>query len=365
MEKELIRIGNNNSPVLVSNNIKKDFKRWWQLSIGTHKETPIIIIADEVLYDYHNETLESLFSEIPVQIIELRKIKSSEQIKSPQIALEILEDWSSKNVTRDTVVICIGGGTITDLGGFLSSIFKRGLRCVFIPTTLLAMTDASLGGKNAINLNYSKNQIGTFYLPKFTMISLEFLNSLSKDNLSSGYAEMMKHAILQNKSFTNKMLNINDLSVKPSTNLLVESIRFKLKIVNKDPKEKKERIFLNLGHTFGHAYESYYSYINQSISHGNAVAKGLAEALFFSFKLKGFNEKTMYDIVAWIKKHYSLDELPNYEQISNFIKKDKKHINSGLKLVLLKSIGSPETLVIEEKLCKEIHTEFWEFIANI
>ena len=96
MEKELIRIGNNNSPVLVSNNIKKDFKRWWQLSIGTHKKTPVIIIADETLYANHNQTLDSLFSEIPVQIIELRKIKSSEQIKSPQIALEILKVGARK-----------------------------------------------------------------------------------------------------------------------------------------------------------------------------------------------------------------------------------------------------------------------------
>lgn len=357
-EKSTIRIGDNKSPVIISENPHKDFKRWWQLRVGTHKTTPIILLIDENVYAIHRTMIDDILKSLPVLITEIRQIAGGEGCKQLENAGRILTEWINKNITKDTVVICIGGGAITDLGGFISAIYKRGLRTVYIPTTLLSMTDASLGGKNAINCGESKNQLGTIRFPEFTFISPAWLLSLPAYEMKSGFAEIMKHALLQDRNFINTMLDISNTEIAPSNQLLIRSIRVKMKIVIDDPFEKHGRHWLNLGHSFGHAYESYFNTLGNSISHGHAVALGLAEALCFSVKLLGFSPNIAADITKWLKGQFDFDNLPGWNDVSNYILKDKKNLSSGICLVLMKSPGKPILQIVDESMCSDIHVAF-------
>ncbi|HBG71849.1 MAG: hypothetical protein A2W93_12710 [Bacteroidetes bacterium GWF2_43_63] len=356
--KSAIRLGSNKSPVIISENHVKDFRRWWQLRIGTHKTTPVILLIDEIVYALHHDKIEDILKNMPVSVSEIRQIAGGENCKQFENAGRILTDWISAGITKDTVIICIGGGSLTDLGGFMAAIYKRGLRTVYIPTSLLSMTDASLGGKNAINCGEAKNQLGTIRFPEFTFITTAWFTSLPPSEMKSGYAEIMKHALLDGRSFIKTMLGIRNAEIAPSAQLLIRSIRVKMKIVTDDPYEKHGRHWLNLGHSFGHAYESYFNSLGKSISHGHAVALGLAEALCFSVKLSGFPPAVAADITKWLKEQFDFNNLPGWNDISAYILKDKKNLSSGIRLVLMKSPGKPVIQDMDEAVCKDIHAGF-------
>ncbi len=357
-EKTTIRIGNSKSPVIISENPVRDFKRWWQLRIGTHKTTRVILLVDEIPYSIHRNVIDDMLKILPVEIVETRQITAGEDCKHWNNAGSILAEWIDFPVTKDTVVICIGGGTITDLGGFLAALYKRGLRTVYVPTSLMAMTDASLGGKNAINFASAKNQLGTIRFPEFTFVSTIWLSSLPAYEIKSGYAEMMKHALLDDYSFIRTMLGISNTEVPPAFSLLVRSIRVKMKIITDDPFEKQERLWLNLGHSFGHAYESFFNASGKHISHGHAVAIGLTEALYFSVKLHGFSQKIADEISIWLKQQFDLGSLPQWNDIRPYILKDKKNLSSGIRLVLLKSPGKLLIQPMDEAACSAMHADF-------
>ena len=357
-KKTTIRIGNNKSPVIISENPINDFKRWWQLRIGTHKTTPIILLTDENPFSIHRTAIDDMLKNIPIEIVETRQIKAGEDCKQWNTAGSILADWINFPITKDTVVVCIGGGTVTDLGGFLAALYKRGLRTVYIPTSLIAMTDASLGGKNALNFDSSKNQLGTIRFPEFTFVSPNWLSSLPSNEIKSGYAEIMKHALLDDFNFIRTMLGISNTEVPPALPLLVRSIRVKMKIVSNDPFEKHERLWLNLGHSFGHAYESFFNASGKRISHGHAVAIGLAEALHFSVKLCGFSQKNADEISIWLKQQFDFGTLPQWNDIRPYILKDKKNLSSGIRLILLKSPGKLLIRQMNEAACSAMHNDF-------
>ena len=227
------------------------------------------------------------------------------------------------------------------MGGFIASTYKRGINYINVPTTLLSMVDASVGGKTGIDFGTLKNQIGTFYDPKMVVIDPEFLNTLEKNEISSGYAEIFKHSLIYDSTAYNKLIN-ND---KPLYNLktIYSSILTKNKIVLIDKKERKERKSLNYGHTLGHAIESYFLNSDNKLLHGEAVSIGIVLASFLSNKLFNFSIEHVNSIKNHINYVYKKIEI-NDDRINSIIDlliHDKKNSHGKINFILLKDIAKP------------------------
>ena len=276
-------------------------------------------------------------------------INCSEKIKSFKNYANISQKILKIGIDRNSSIIAIGGGTLGDLSGFIASTVLRGIDLILFPTTLLSQVDSSIGGKNGINTESGKNLIGTFYQPKTVLIDPSILSTLPKRELLSGYAEIVKHGIINDQKFfkwleknSNKLLNLNN---KIITEAIYKSILIKRKYVIKDEKEQlkniNSRAILNFGHTFGHALETYYKY-NKKLTHGEAISIGMVIASTLSYKL---NYLSLGQLNA-IKNHFQLNKLPMLDnkmydkKIFQNIEKDKKNINGKINLVLLKKIGS-------------------------
>jgi 3-dehydroquinate synthase len=262
---------------------------------------------------------------------------------------EILKILLNKNFSRQDCLITIGGGITGDVGGFASSLFKRGLNFVNIPTTLLSQVDSSIGGKTGVNTKEGKNLIGSFYQPKMVISDIEFLKSLPKREIICGYGEVFKHSLILNKQFF-KYLNINfskvlNLKSPFIEKAIYESCKIKKTIVEKDEKEKNLRKILNFGHTFAHAFEASLGY-SKKLNHGEAVILGIITALEFSLNVKliKFNEYNL--ILKHVLKAGLPSNINNYfskkdlNKILKFMSKDKKNISKKINLILLKKIGS-------------------------
>jgi 3-dehydroquinate synthase len=276
--------------------------------------------------------------------------KASEKNKSQNSVNKILEILLSKNFSREDCLVSIGGGITGDISGFAASLFKRGLKFINIPTTLLSQVDSSIGGKTGINTRYGKNLIGSFYQPNLVISDIEFLKTLPKRELICGYGEILKHSLIANKKFFNfldknssKIFKLSSSHIKKA---IFESCKIKKQVVEKDEKEKGLRKILNFGHTFAHAFEATLGYSNK-LNHGEAVILGIKTALNFSLKNKIINKKEYSLIVNHIiKSHLPSDinkffEAKDLNKILSFMVKDKKNNSDKISLVLLKKIGSP------------------------
>ena len=276
-------------------------------------------------------------------------IDCSEKLKSFSNYAKISEKILNFNIDRSTKIVAIGGGTLGDLSGFIASTILRGVDLILFPTTLLSQVDSSIGGKNGINTNSGKNLVGTFYQPKLVYIDPKILKTLPKREILSGYAEIIKHGIINDIKFFNwlhknskKILNLNN---KILSEAIYKSIIIKRKYVLKDEKENlknnNSRAILNFGHTFGHALETYYKY-NKKLTHGEAISIGMIIAAILSYKL-GYLTLNHLNI---IKSHFKLNNLPMSdnkmfnEKIFKIIEKDKKNDNKKINFVLIKKIGS-------------------------
>ena len=291
----------------------------------------------------------------------LKKINSPKKYSLRLISSEMNKNFKNVNLiikhllkdkfSRNDCVISLGGGIVGDLSSFAASIFKRGIKFINIPTTLLAQVDASIGGKTGINDKvYGKNLIGTFYQPDLVLIDINFLNTLNSRELICGYAEIFKHSLISSKKnflYLDKFIK-KILLLKKSylTRAVIESCKIKKEIVEKDEREKNLRQVLNLGHTFGHAYEAACNY-TKNLSHGEAVILGIKTAVKFSFKKKYLNKATYNKIIMHIKKinfKLSVNKIfkkKDINKILGFMLNDKKNVSSKINLVLLKGIGSP------------------------
>jgi len=282
--------------------------------------------------------------------ISLISLKSNEKNKNQKTVDLILNTLLNKNFTRNDCLISIGGGITGDIGGFASSLFKRGLKFINIPTTLLSQVDSSIGGKTGINTNFGKNLIGTFYQPSLVISDIDFLKTLPKKEIICGYGEILKHALIANKKlfiYLNKnFTKIIELKPPYINKSIYESCKVKKLVVEKDEKEKDFRKILNFGHTFAHAYEASLGY-SKILNHGEAVLLGMNSALKFGSKNKLMN-KIEYQI---IKKSLQISNLPwdinkyfskkDINKILSFMTKDKKNNSNKISLVLLKKIGQP------------------------
>lgn len=249
---------------------------------------------------------------------------------------------SSSGGTRHSLLLNLGGGMVTDLGGFAASTFKRGITYVNIPTTLLSMVDASVGGKTGINFNGLKNEVGVFNPPHTVIIDTAFLHTLDHPNILSGYAEMLKHGLISNDSHFSQLLHfdIDHVDYKALGEMVGTSVAVKENIVEEDPLEHGIRKALNLGHTAGHAFESW-ALTRKPVLHGYAVAWGLICELYLSCIQTGFPMEKMRQVVHFVKENYGV--LPvtcnDYEELYGYMTHDKKNTANTINFTLLGGLG--------------------------
>lgn len=244
--------------------------------------------------------------------------------------------------TRHSLLVNLGGGMVTDLGGFAASTFKRGIKYVNIPTTLLSMVDASVGGKTGINFNGLKNEIGVFNAPETVIIDTEFLKTLDHNNICSGYAEMLKHGLISNEENYAELLqfDLNNVDYRHLGKMVGTSVAIKEHIVEEDPLEHGIRKALNLGHTAGHAFESW-ALTRTPCLHGYAVAWGLMCELYLSCAKTGFPTDKMRQTVRFVKENYGILPITcdDYEELYAYMTHDKKNTAGIINFTLLGGIG--------------------------
>ena len=318
--------------------------------LNTKSYSKIFVLMDENTYTHCYPVLSSDTENL--LNAELLLIDAGEDNKNIEIATQLWESLTDSGADRHSLLINLGGGVVSDLGGFVASIFKRGMDFINIPTSLLAMIDASIGGKTGINLGHYKNQIGLFSPPKQIIIDPRFLETLPQEQILSAYAEMLKHGLIEDKKYWKELSEIAELTPKNLIPYIEKSIHIKKQIVDKDPTEKGLRKVLNYGHSVGHAIESFFMDTDSPILHGEAVAIGMLAEAHLSTEILNMSVKDLGKIDQNIRLHYShihIDE-SQIDTIVSLTMHDKKKEGLHLNFSLLKQIGQCE---INQQVTKE------------
>ena len=269
-------------------------------------------------------------------------IKAGDENKSLEAVVHVWEELQHMGATRHSLLINLGGGMVTDLGGFAASTFKRDIHLINIPTTLLSMVDASVGGKTGFNFGGLKNEIGVFRNASSVILDTTFLNTMDHENILSGYAEMLKHGLINNEKMLAELLTFDvehpDLNVLQR--MVAESVEVKQRIVLEDPTEQGIRKALNLGHTIGHAFESL-ALKRQPVLHGYAVAWGLVCELYLSVVKMGFPTERMRQVVRFIFDNYGRMPIScnDYPTLIELMTHDKKNVAGKINFTLLGAVG--------------------------
>lgn len=325
--------------------------------IKTKTPSKIFILVDTNTHDYclpqFLERLEP--GEIVVEVMEM---PNGEDHKTIDICMGVWEALSEYNADRKSLLINLGGGVVTDLGGFVASTYMRGITYINIPTSLLAMVDASVGGKTGVDLGALKNQVGVINEGDMIGVDTAFLSTLPQNEMVSGFAEMLKHGLIYDKAYWNTLTHLENLDIKDLDKLIYDSIVIKNKIVTGDPTEQGLRKILNFGHTLGHAIESYFLENSDKtpLLHGEAIAIGMILEAYISTKNCGLNTKEFETITYGILKTFSIIKINSDEQtvIIDLLKHDKKNSHGIIKFVLLEAIGQPKIdCVVSNKLILE------------
>ena len=304
----------------------------------------IFILVDE---NTHQHCLAIFLKKIETTVtIEIIEIESGEENKTIDTCMGVWNTLSELNADRKSLMINIGGGVITDLGGFVACTFKRGIAYINVPTTLLSMVDASVGGKTGVDLGVLKNQIGVISNPDLVLIDTNFLDTLPKNQMRSGLAEMLKHGLITGDHYWNKFQDLSKLSLDDLDQLIYESVLIKKNVVTEDPFENGLRKTLNFGHTLGHAIESYFlsDPKKTSLLHGEAIVVGMILACYISSELTGFPKVTTLAIKDLLTNYYgqvAIDK-SEYAPIIDLLKYDKKNNHGNVNFVLLEAIGKPK-----------------------
>lgn len=322
--------------IIIADNLEQNLSE----AIGKVAHDKLFVLTDTTTRELCWPVVQNFAVMQEVQII---TIPPTDEAKTLETLATVWTSLQEGGATRHSLLINLGGGMVTDLGGFAASTFKRGLAYINIPTTLLSQVDASVGGKTGINFGGLKNEIGVFNCAQSVILSSTFLRTLDYDNLLSGYAEMLKHALLSTTENWAELMNFNIASPDYDTlqSLVAKSVAIKERIVAEDPTEKGLRKALNLGHTAGHAIESLAMQEGRTILHGYAVAWGLMMELYLSARKCGFPSKKMHQMEAYIKEHYGkfLYECKHYDILHNFMAHDKKNQGGKINFTLLGDIG--------------------------
>jgi len=299
-----------------------------------------IILTDDTVAEHWLEFIITEFDEL--KGAEIIQIPSGEENKVIEICTSVWEALSQYEISRNDIIINLGGGVICDMGGFIASCFKRGVRFINIPTTLLAQVDASVGGKTAIDLGEYKNQIGLFSEPEYVFIDTHFLSTLPTEQLYSGYAEMIKHGLIFDKNYWNELKQLDVSDYQNVLPYITTSVNLKKTIIASDYFEKNQRKKLNFGHTIGHAIEGYFLVKQKPLLHGFAVAYGMMAESFISLKKNLINKEDFEDINLFLKKIYGSLVLNDNDQIEiiRILRNDKKNDQQKTLFTLLDGIGT-------------------------
>ena len=320
-------------------------------------QTNSFFVIDKLVHSLFYSTFQSIAEN------KLFILQAKEENKSIEKATKLWQWLSDKGANRSSTIVAIGGGIITDLVGFVASTFKRGCNFVAIPTTLLAMVDASIGGKTAINFNGLKNGIGSFYRASEVVINQSFLATLSDDNLFEGLAEMLKYGFISSPQLLKDcyLLSADFSQVELFDKLIHKCIEIKLDIVESDLLDRGLRHKLNFGHTIGHAFEEFFSQKGNAISHGMAVAWGMVCELYLSLPL-GFPKEELIQFYHFVQDNYPMLHLScnNSESLYNLMLHDKKNTEfHTINCTLLRSVGEA---IVKQHISKELFTEALEYI---
>lgn len=333
-----------NSIVTNEYSIHLDLDKYLALNqyIDSLSPSKIVVLTDTNTHQY---CLDYFVSKLDIKCpIDFKSIQAGEKYKNIETCKELWHYFSEITLDRKALIINLGGGVITDLGGFVASTYLRGLAYLNIPTTLLSMVDASIGGKTGIDLDMLKNQIGLIVNPKMVVIDTHFLNTLPQEEFNSGVAEVLKHGLIHSESYWNLVSNTKIENNSLLNDIIYKSILIKKEIVENDPTEQNLRKTLNFGHTLGHAIESY-SHLKkgfQPLLHGEAVAIGILLASHISQSLLDFPKEKIDQLVKLYNLYFSKITFKSNEidEILNLLKFDKKNTHGHVNFVLLKDIGS-------------------------
>lgn len=319
--------------------ISKDIEQQLSCALNSCACDKLFVLMDKTTYALCWPKLEKMLQSYKPILITIEATDTHKDIDSLMKVWKILSD---KCGTRQSCLLNLGGGMVTDLGGFAASTFKRGINFINIPTTLLAMVDASVGGKTGINFNGLKNEIGVFNGSRFVLIDTLFLKTLDAKNLYSGYAEMLKHGLISDEKMWKELISFSLFSpdFEQLQRMVSESIQVKEKIVEQDPHEQNIRKALNFGHTFGHAFESW-SLSRKPILHGYAVAYGMICELYLSCIKSGFPTEKMRTTVRFIREYFGYLPIAcdDYDELIMLMTHDKKNRNGIINFTLLGEIG--------------------------
>ena len=332
----IINIKTNTSEVFVGDEVFNVLNEY----LRPYRNSKIFILVDE-------NTLKYCVAELITQIeilknAEILEIDSGEENKTIDVCSQLWKTLAEFKSDRNSLLINLGGGVITDMGGFIASTFKRGIDFINVPTTLLSQIDASVGGKTGVDFEGLKNIIGVFNEAKGVFIYPPFLKTLDKRQMLSGYAEALKHALIKDCNYWNTLKKGMLSDSKNWMKLIISSINIKNEIVINDPKEIGERKLLNFGHTIGHAIESY-SLKNDEMPlfHGEAIAIGIICESYISNQQSGLSDDELKEISFTISQLYNSYDLKESEfhQLIELMKNDKKNENNGIIFTLLSEIG--------------------------
>jgi len=321
------------------------------------KPSKIIVLVDENTHEYCLPILlGNLQTEIPFEIIE---IEAGEDLKTIETATQLWEILSDFEADRKALMINLGGGVITDMGGFVASTYKRGIKFINLPTTLLGMCDASIGGKTGIDHNFLKNIIGTFAEPEQIFVFPEYLKTLPFPELRSGFAEMLKHGLIADEKHWNDLISIQELSAENIFPFIETSMKIKQNIVEQDFREQHLRKTLNFGHTVGHALESLFLQQAKPIPHGEAVVLGMIIETRLSFLTGLIPEDAAENIISNLRKFYPYIPISHFpdEEILALMLNDKKNCGGKISFSLLDKIGKGnfDREVSREELISALH----------
>ncbi|KAA0130174.1 3-dehydroquinate synthase [Chryseobacterium sp. SN22] len=313
-----------------------------QLNEFLHEKSfsKIFILVDENTHEY---CLPVLLGNMETDLgFEILEIEAGEDMKNIQTANQLWEILTEMQADRKALVINLGGGVITDMGGFVAATFKRGIPFINIPTTLLSMCDASIGGKTGIDLMHYKNMVGTFTFPERIFVYPKFLETLPFKEVRSGFAEMLKHGLIADKIHWENLTRISRLDIEGVIPHIETSMGIKQEVVNKDFQEKNIRKTLNFGHTIGHAIESLCLQQGNPVLHGEAVATGMIAETHLAYLEELISEEDSWVIIECIQKYYPYLDISDFkdEDIFNLLWNDKKNADRNINFSLISGIGS-------------------------
>ncbi len=310
----------------------------WQTFVQERSYSKLVIIVDENTMRHCFPIFAANTPNMPGGTIQ---ILSGEENKHIGTCQGIWKSMINANIDRNALVVNLGGGVIGDMGGFCASTYKRGIDFVQFPTTLLSQVDASIGGKLGIDFNHIKNSIGVFNDPQAVFIATEFLNTLSAREVRSGFAEIIKHSLIQDVIQWKAIQGIQNAKSVDWSKYLPDSLMIKKRIVEEDPFERGLRKALNFGHTIGHAVESYFLATERPLLHGEAIAIGMICEAYLSHKQVGLSMLELDKICNFILDTYNLISIPksSFDELLDIMQKDKKNENDNINFSLIPAIG--------------------------